>query len=66
MNRNYKQAYEAPRMESFELSQSMTVLETGSVEASIEGPDFGSAADWELGNQHWGHARQPGYPAEDK
>lgn len=51
----YKQAYEAPKMESFKLKQSMDVLAIFSVGGDIEDPSSGDSSDWgNLENQIWG------------
>lgn len=51
----YKQAYEAPKMESFKLKQSVDVLATFSVGGDIEDPSSGDSSDWgELERQIWG------------
>lgn len=50
----YKQAYEAPKMESFKLKQSVDVLTIFSVSADIEDPSYGDSSDWgNLEHQIW-------------
>lgn len=60
MNREYKQAYEAPTVESFELTQALNVLDKFSIETTPEDPSYGGD-DWgDLQDQHWGQTK-PGY-----
>lgn len=56
MKREYKQAYEAPKMVRFELKSTLNVLDNFSVEAT-PGPDpsYDSSAWGDLDDQHWGH-----------
>ncbi len=57
----YKQAYEAPKMESFKLKQSMDVLAIFSVGGDIEDPSSGDSSDWgNLENQIWGDSESRG------
>ena len=57
----YKQAYEAPKMESFKLKQSVDVLAVFSVGGDIEDPSSGDSSDWgELERQIWGDAESRG------
>ena len=54
MNREYKQAYEAPKMVRFELKPSLTVLADLSIETT-PGPEPEYGEDWgDLEDQHWG------------
>ena len=63
MKREYKQAYEAPTVESFELRQALTVLDTFSFDTTSEDPSYGGN-DWgDLRQQNWGENR-PGYPTD--
>lgn len=55
MNKIYKEAYEAPTMESIELTQSMDVLIGFSFDGDIEDPDYDT--DWgNTNNWDWGAA----------
>ena len=58
----YKQAYEAPKMESFKLKRSVDLLSTFSVAGDIEDPSYGDSSDWgELENQIWGDNESAGF-----
>ena len=58
----YKQAYEAPKMESFKLKQSVDVLSTFSVGGDIEDPSYGDSSDWgNLENQIWHDNESAGF-----
>lgn len=58
----YKQAYEAPKMESFKLKQSVDVLAIFSVGGDIEDPSSGDSSDWgNLENQIWGDSESAGF-----
>ena len=66
MNRPYKQAYEAPKMESLKLRQSLNVLEAFSIETTADDPTLGG--EWgDLDDQPWGRYKprrlgDPGNP----
>ena len=63
MKREYKQAYQAPTVESFQLRQALTVLDTFSFDTTSEDPSYGGN-DWgDLRQQNWGENR-PGYPTD--
>ena len=54
MNREYKQAYEAPKMVRFELKPSLNVLADLSIETT-PGQDPMYDPDWgDIEDQHWG------------
>ena len=54
----YKQAYEAPKMESFKLKQSVDVLST----FSVGGDSYGDSSDWgNLENQIWHDNESAGF-----
>lgn len=58
----YKQAYEAPKMESFKLKQSVDVLTIFSIDGDIEDPSSGDSSDWgNLENQIWGDNESAGF-----
>lgn len=53
MNKTYKKVYEAPKMESLKLRESMNILSSFSLDGTVEdlelGSDWGgSGLDWEL------------------
>lgn len=53
MKREYKQAYEAPKMVRFELKPSLTVLADLSIETTLGDPEYDP--DWgDIEDQHWG------------
>nr|WP_311176305.1 hypothetical protein [uncultured Porphyromonas sp.] len=55
MERTYKQVYEAPKMESLKLKQSLNLLTTFSVGGDIEDPSYDDSGWGDLEDQHWGH-----------
>lgn len=62
MKEMYKQAYEAPKMESFKLKRSVDVLSTFSVGGDIEDPSYGDSSDWgDLENQIWRDNESAGF-----